>query len=82
MSNQTRTPFVGSPDPELRNSPIMEETDEDYEVLAQEIEELNVCYFNDTSYPAGSYVCSGSGELLLCDRGLWVQKGSCDPDNP
>jgi hypothetical protein len=82
MSDQIPPLFVGSPDPELRNSPIMEETDEDYEVLAQEIEELNVCYFNDASFPAGAYVCSGSGELLRCERGFWVQEGSCDPDNP
>jgi hypothetical protein len=34
-----------------------------------------VCYFNDTAYPIGQWVRSGS-ELLHCEgRGLWVRKG-------
>jgi hypothetical protein len=73
---------VGVPDPEAKTSPIMEDTDEDYEVLAQEVEELPVCYFNNVSYPSGEYVCSGSGELLQCRQGIWLRAGSCDPDNP
>lgn len=72
---------VGSPDPELNTSPIMEETDEDFEVTAQEVENLPVCYFNNTEYPSGQYVCSGSGELLHCDNGLWIREGTCDPEN-
>ena len=51
----------------------MEETDEDFEVTAQEVEDLPTCYFNSVSYPSGQYVCSGSGELLHCDNGLWVK---------
>ena len=72
---------VGSPDPELKNSPIMEESDTDFDVLAQEIEKGPVCYFNDASFALGDYVCSGSGELLHCQDGIWVREGSCDPDN-
>jgi len=72
---------VGVADPELTTSPIMEETDEEFEVLAQEVEDLPVCYFNNVGYPSGKYVCSGSGELLQCRMGLWYQAGTCDPDN-
>ena len=79
---QGKIPNVGAQDPELKNSPVLEETDEDFDVIPQEAEELPVCYYNAISYPDGAYVCSGSGELLHCVRGVWVQSGSCDPDNP
>ena len=72
---------VGAPDPERRNSPVAEETDEEYEVLRREIQGEPVCFFNDQSFGHGTYVCSGS-TLLRCDYGLWVRIGSCDPDNP
>ena len=72
---------VGAPDPELKTSPIMESLGEDFEVTAQEVEDLPVCYFNNTHYQNGQYVCSGSGELLHCNSGLWVNEGTCDPDN-
>lgn len=82
MNRFPKPPFVGAQDPELKNSPIMEEDDEDFEVLPQEIDGLRVCYFNSAAYTHGDYVCSGSGELLRCENGLWVRDGSCDPDNP
>lgn len=82
MVQHTKPPYVGAPDPELRNSPIMEETDEEFEVLAQEAIEQSFCYFNGVAYPDGQFVCSGSGEMLRCQRGVWVSEGSCDPDNP
>jgi hypothetical protein len=82
MTQRSRLPYVGAPDPELRNSPIIEETDEDFEVLAQELSEQAVCYFNGMAYQDGELVCSGSGELLQCQGGVWVRGGSCDPDNP
>ena len=72
---------VGSPDPELTTSPIMEDLDADFDVTAQEVEDLPVCYFNNPRFKNGEYVCSGSGELLHCNRGLWVREGTCDPDN-
>lgn len=81
MTFEQSTTQVGSPDPELKTSPIVEDTDEDFEVTAQEVEDLPVCYFNNTSYPSGMYVCSGSGELLHCQKGLWVREGTCDPEN-
>jgi hypothetical protein len=78
-----QTPIaVGAPDPEHKTSPILDEYDEDFPILAQQIEELPACYFNSVAYKSGTFVCSGSGELLRCEKGIWVQEGSCDPDNP
>ena len=74
--------MVGAPDPELKTSPIFEEMDEDYDVLGQEYDDLPTCYFNNVVFADGAYVCSGSGSLLRCDKGVWVRKGGCDPDNP
>ncbi len=72
---------VGAPDPESRNSPIIEETDEAFEVAGQELDSSPVCYFNDAPFDSGAFVCSGS-ELLRCFRGGWVRAGSCDPEHP
>ncbi|MEJ2361617.1 MAG: DUF1496 domain-containing protein [Gammaproteobacteria bacterium] len=73
---------VGAPNPDLKTSPILDEEDEEYEVLAQEVEEKPICYFNNVTYSDGSFICSGSGVLLKCQRGLWLREGGCDPDNP
>ena len=81
MSERIHAPDVGAPDPELKNSPIAQETDEEYEVLKQEEPGEPVCFFNSKSYPNGTHVCSGDA-LLRCDYGIWVRVGSCDPDNP
>ena len=82
MNDRSRIPSVGAPDPELRNSPIVEDTEEDYDEFTQEASERPVCYFNNASYAMGEFVCSGSGELLRCENGLWVREGTCDPENP
>ena len=77
MSDATRhAPKVGAPDPELRNSPIFDSTDDDELSLDLELE-TGVCHFNAVAYPIGSYVCSGD-ELLHCEEGgVWIRKGSC-----
>ncbi|HHH35582.1 MAG TPA: hypothetical protein ENK48_01975 [Gammaproteobacteria bacterium] len=83
MTMAQKPPYVGSPDPELRTSPIVEATsDEEEGDFVPEMEDYPVCYFNNVSYREGSYVCSGSGELLRCEKGVWVMVGGCDPDNP
>lgn len=74
--------WVGAPDPEMKTSPILDEMDEDYPLPGEEMDDVPICYFNNVVYKTGTYVCSGSGELLHCDKGLWVRQGSCDPDNP
>ena len=67
------TPQVGAPDPEQKNSPILDEDDEE---TPTELEvETGVCYFNNVAYPLGQYVMSGA-ELLRCEeRGVWVREG-------
>jgi hypothetical protein len=80
MNERIHAPHVGAPDPELSNSPIIEETDDDFEVLGMEVDERPTCLFNGHAYPSGQWVCSGD-ELLRCERGAWVREGSCDPDH-
>ena len=66
---------LGAPDPEALTSSIMEETDEQFEELAQEFEAQGACYFNGVSYVNGSFASGGSGEVLRCERGIWVREG-------
>ena len=69
--------LVGAPDPELKTSPIFDEYAE--MSLDQELE-TGACYFNNTVYPVGQYLLSGS-ELLHCEqRGVWVRKGEMRPE--
>jgi len=72
---------VGSQDPERRNSPVAGDMDEDRELPRQEASEEAACYFNDKVYRSGTYVRSGTA-LLKCSRGVWVEAGPGDPDNP
>src|SRR3569832_2903324 len=81
MIDQIHVHEVGAPDPELPNSPIVEETDEDFDAAGQVLREDAVCYFNGRRYPDGQYVRRGA-ELLQCKRGTWVQQGPGDPANP
>ena len=76
MSERGKTPNVGAPDPELRNSPIFDESSADDLDLDLELEE-GACFFNNESFKIGAYVCSGD-ELLRCEeRGVWIREGSC-----
>ena len=81
MTDRIHVPQVGAPDPEMKTSPIAEETDEDVDVIRQEVPGEPVCYFNNLAYKQSAHVCSGS-TLLRCDYGVWIRAGSCDPDNP
>ena len=82
MQPQHRSlPQVGAPDPELRNSPIADEEDEETDVVRQQLPGAAVCYFNGTSYPNGAYVASGS-QVLRCSYGVWIDSGSADSRNP
>ena len=70
-------PQVGSPDPELKTSPIFDE----YADVSLDLDiETGACYFNNVAYPRGQYLLSGS-ELLHCEeRGIWVRRGEMRPD--
>ena len=66
---------VGAPDPELKNSPVVDSEIEEGEFSGTD-GDTQVCYFNDIRYPVGDYVCSGD-ELLRCENGVWARSGSC-----
>jgi len=72
---------VGDQDPELKNSPIAIESDEESQLLREEIPGDAVCYFNGAEFSQDEVVQSGS-QLLRCDRGIWVPVGSSYPDKP
>jgi hypothetical protein len=75
MTKHIDVPEIGAPDPERKNSPIID--DESQEAEFEDLElETGVCYFNDVAYPLGQYVSSGN-ELLRCmGRGIWVRVGT------
>jgi ribonuclease Z len=74
-------PQLGAPDPERKNSPIIDESEYDEHEASPDLEiEEGVCYFNDEAFEIGQSVRSGS-ELLQCsERGVWVRKGEKRPD--
>lgn len=70
-------PRVGAPDPELKTSPIFDEYDE---ISLDSELEAGACYFNNSAYPIGQSVLSGS-ELLHCEeRGIWMRRGEMRPE--
>jgi hypothetical protein len=72
---------VGGQDPTERNSPIAAEADEETAFLRQDVPGDAVCWFNDVAYGHGVFVKSGA-VVLRCDRGIWVESGPADADNP
>ncbi len=77
MTERLNVPDVGAPDPELKNSPIFDRESNGFELMDLELES-RVCYFNNVAYADGDYVCSGN-ELLHCEHGVWIRKGTCYP---
>jgi hypothetical protein len=80
MKHHASIPHVGAQDPELRNSPIAEEEDEDTDVIRQQVPGEPVCWFNAAEYKHGAYVVSGT-RLLQCNRGVWVESAAEDAAN-
>lgn len=64
---------VGPPDPDLKNSPILDTEVEEGEYSGID-EQAQVCYFNGIRYASGDYVCS-ENEFLRCENGVWVPSG-------
>lgn len=81
MSSDIDIPHVGAPDPELKNSPVVDDAEREYDPSKLQVPGEPVCFFNNASYPHGTYVSSGTA-LLRCDYGIWVRVGSSDPVNP
>ena len=69
---------VGVPDPELKNSPVIDAEIEEGEFSGVD-SDAQVCYFNGIRYPVGDYVCSGD-DILRCENGEWVRTGSRHDD--
>ncbi len=63
---------LGAPIPELKNSPIFLNIEDERELIETEIPEERICYFNGESYPHGTYIKS-STTVLKCDRGAWIE---------
>jgi hypothetical protein len=81
MLQHQSIPQVGAQDPELENSPIADEEDEDTDVVRQQVPGEPVCFFNGTSYKDGAFVASGS-QVLKCSYGVWIDSGSTDDRSP
>jgi Protein of unknown function (DUF1496) len=76
-----RIPDLGVQDPDLRNSPVAWEADEDTETLRASLPGEPICLFNNQAYGHGTVGKSGT-VLLRCDHGLWIPDGPADPENP
>jgi hypothetical protein len=76
-----QVPELGAQDPELRNSPVAWETDEETDTLREMLPGDPVCYFNNAAYAHGTVIKSAT-TLLRCDYGLWIPAGPSDPVNP
>jgi hypothetical protein len=74
-------PNLGAQDPELENSPVAWEGDEETETLRQSAPVEPFCRFNGQRFADGTTVKSGT-ILLRCSQGIWVPAGPSDRDNP
>ncbi|HYL25072.1 MAG TPA: hypothetical protein VEV21_11825 [Burkholderiales bacterium] len=73
-------PQLGAPDPELNNSPIIDDAEYDEHATGPDLEfEEGACYFNGQSFPIGACILSGSEVLECSGRGVWVSKGEKRP---
>ena len=71
---------VGAPDPELKNSPIIDEAEYDEHAASPVLEiETPVCYFNAEAFALGAFVQSGDEVLQCTEHGVWVRKGEKRP---
>lgn len=74
-------PQVGAMDPDLRNSPIAAELEEDSDTIRLQVPGEPMCYFNGRGFAHDEFVASGS-QVLRCRYGVWIEMGSADPGNP
>jgi len=75
----TPIPHLGAQDPELPNSPIVDEWERDEEEPPLSESAQAVCYFNGAAFAVGALVRSGP-ELLRCaEGGVWVKVGEEPP---
>jgi hypothetical protein len=73
---ETTLQQVGAPDPELKTSPIIDESEYDEHAASPDLElEAPVCYFNQEGFALGDFVLSGDEVLQCTEHGVWVRKG-------
>lgn len=72
MSHHKTITDLGAPIPELKNSPIISNFDEERELIDMQIPEERQCYFNGNAYQHGACIKSGT-VILQCERGAWVE---------
>lgn len=73
-------PEVGAPDPELKNSPIIDESEYGETVGSPDLElEAPACYFNGEAFTLGACVQSGAEVLECTGHGTWARKGEARP---
>lgn len=63
---------LGSPIPELKNSPVISNIEDERAMIEAQIPEERMCYFNDEIYEHGTFIKSNA-ITLECDRGVWVE---------
>lgn len=78
LHRDTTVPQVGAMDPELPNSPIALEFDEESDTVRQQVPGEPVCYFNGQPFEHNQYVSTGT-QILQCRYGVWVEVA--DPRN-
>ena len=72
MKTSLNAPQVDAPDPELRNSSIIDAWDRGGAVGGCQLKR-DACYFNNQRFAIG-HTAHGSDELLHCaDRGVWIK---------
>jgi hypothetical protein len=81
MTSHAELRNVGAVVPDLKTSPVLEETAEESYELRHEEPEGGVCYFNGEAFQTGQLVRSGA-MVLECREGVWVEIGPADPRNP
>lgn len=80
MKSGNPIPQLGAPDPELKNSPIIDEAEFDEHAASPDLEiEQGACYFNGEAFRLGEYVQTGSEVLRCSGRGVWVREGEKRP---
>jgi hypothetical protein len=79
MASSAGTPDVGAIDPQLKTSPVLEQTAEEPYGPRQAVAG-DACFFNGERFATGEFVRSGP-VVLECRGGLWVEIGPADPLN-
>lgn len=70
---------LGTPDPNLRTSPILQPVELEPPPTVDDNTTLPVCFFNGEEFDHGSYIRSGD-TVLRCEGGVWAALPRDDDD--